>query len=310
MVRFAISRLLMALLTIWLVVTLVFFASRVTGDPAALLIPYDATPEIVQQIRAKLGLDQSLVTQYLRFLGHAVQGDFGVSYRNSEDVLKLIRDRLPASAKLTILSLLIAVATGLPLGVLAAARRNTWIDHVARAVAFLGQSIPSFFLGMLLIQIVASRVSWLPAGGDEGFAAPILPSITLAAFLAAAIIRLLRSSLLDVLQSEFVRMARMKGLPERQVVWKHALKNALLPVLAVTGMYVALSVTVAVVVEVVFAWPGLGRLTYDAIINRDLSVLQAVVIIASAVTILISLLIDWLSALIDPRLRSPIFGAR
>lgn len=304
MIRYVAERLGWAILTLWVVVTLVFFISRAAGDPTALLLPYDATPQIKHQIEHQFGLDRPIWVQYLLFFENSARGDFGVSYRNSLSVAAMIEDTAPRSFLLTGVAMVLSILIGVPVGVMAAVRRNSWIDFLARGFAFLGQALPPFFVAMMLIGGIAANVSWLPVGGDDTWSAPILPALNLTCFIGAAIVRLLRASMIEALQSPYVRMARMKGLPERTVIWKHALKNALIPVLSLTGMYAALSLTIAVVVEVVFAWPGLGLMTYEAILNRDLPVLQAVVILASTVTIGMSFFVDWISALIDPRLRS------
>ena len=305
MLRFFASRALLALLAFWLINSIVFFLARTTGDASTLLIPLDATPEQAQAIRQGLGLDRPLVVQYGQFLGGLVQGDLGVSYRNREPVSTLISQRAGASFRLTLFALVVSIVLGVPAGMLAALKKDRWPDHLVLAVAFIGQAMPSFFLALLLVQYVAANVSWLPSGRDEGWASVILPGLTLAAFLVASVIRLLRGSMIEALQSDYVRMARLKGLSEFSVVARHALKNALLPVLSLTGMHAALSITVAAAIEVVFAWPGLGQMSFDAIVNRDLAVLQGIVVLASAVTIAISLFVDWLSAVIDPRLRLP-----
>lgn len=301
--RFVAGRFLLALLTLLAINTIVFVLARSTGDAAAMLVPMDATPEQVTELRRHLGLDGSLGTQYGRYLVQLLQGDLGISYRSHEPVGALVLQRTVVSLQLSGVALLFALLSGVPLAVLAAVHRGNWPDHIVRAIVFLGQAIPSFFLALLLVQYVAAHVDWLPTGGNEHPAAVLLPALTLGVFLSASITRLLRTSLIETLQSEYVRMARLKGLPEWRVLWHHALKNSLLPVLSLTGMYAALSVTVSVPIEVVFAWPGLGQLSYDAIVGRDLAVLQAVVIVASTLTVLVSLLVDIASVWIDPRLR-------
>lgn len=303
MLRFITSRLLLALFAFWLVNSVVFFLARTTGDASALLVPLDATPEQALRIRQSLGLDRPLLAQYGRFLGDLATGDLGVSYRNREPVATLLAQRAGASFRLSAFALAVSLLIGVPAGMLAAVKLGRWPDHLVQGVAFVGQAMPSFFLALLLVQYVAANVAWLPSGGDAGFASVILPGLTLAAFLFASVARLLRASMIDALQSEYVRMARLKGLSEFAVVARHALKNALVPVLALTGMNAALSITVAVAIEVVFAWPGLGQMSYDAIVNRDLAVLQGIVVLASAVTMAISVFVDWLSAVIDPRLK-------
>lgn len=301
--RFVLARALAALATLWAINTVVFLLARGTGDAAALLMPVDASPEQVLAMRVQLGLDRSLPGQYLHYLAGLLHGDMGASFRTREAVAPLVWGRTLVSLQLSAVGLAFALVTAIPLGVLAAVHRGRAVDHAVRLLAFLGQAAPSFFVGLLLVQYVAAHVSWLPSGGNDGWAGVLLPGLTLGIFLMASITRLLRTSMIEALGSDYVRMARLKGLPERAVVWRHALKNALLPVMALTGMYAALSVTVSVAIEVVFAWPGLGQLSFDAIVNRDLAVLQAVVIVASALTVAASLLVDALSAFVDPRVR-------
>lgn len=301
--RFVASRTLLALFTLFVVNTLVFLLARGTGDAGALLVPLDATPEQAHAIREHLGLNRSLPVQYGHYLWSLLQGDLGFSVRSREPVAPLLFGAAAVSLQLTAAGLFFGLVTGVPMGVAAAVFKDRWIDHWVRGIAFLGQAMPSFFLALLLVQYVAANVAWLPSGGSEDWRGVILPGVTLGVFLMASIARLLRTSMIEALQSEYVRMARLKGLSEVSVIWRHALKNAVLPVMALTGMYAALSLTVAVGIEVVFAWPGLGQLSFDAIVNRDLAVLQGVVILASALTIAASLLVDGLSALIDPRLR-------
>ena len=303
MLRFVVSRALLALFAFWLINSVVFFLARATGDASALLVPLDATPQQAQVIRQNLGLDRPLVAQYGQYMARLAQGDLGTSYRNREPVTEILAQRAGASFRLTFVALLLSLVIGVPAGMLAAVWQGRWVDHLVLAVAFVGQAVPSFFLALLLVQYVAANVSWLPSGRDEGWLSVVLPAITMAAFLLASVIRLLRGSMIEALQTEYVRMARLKGLSEFAVVSRHALKNALLPVLSLTGMHAALSITVAAGIEVVFAWPGLGQLSFDAIVNRDLAVLQGIVVLASAVTMGVSLLVDALSAVIDPRLR-------
>lgn len=304
MLRFLSERLAFAVATLLLVATVVFFLARLTGDATALLTPIDATPEMTAEIQRSLGLDRPLAVQYFRFLIGLLNGDLGVSYASREFVTDLIAQRAPASFFLISLSILMALPFSIPLGLWAGANKGSALDAAIRAFAFLAQAVPSFFVGVLLVRFVAGNIAWLPTGGWDGWTSPILPVLTLALFLSPAVIRLLRSSTIEVMQSDYVRMARLKGLSERRVLWKHVLKNACLPVLALTGLYAALSITIAVVVEVIFAWPGLGHLAYMAIVNRDFAVLQGIVVVATAATVTLSFFVDWLSAVIDPRLRA------
>lgn len=304
MLSFLLSRLGIAVATIFVVVTAVFFLSRLTGDAVTLLVPMDATPETIEQIKISLGLDKPLFVQYFNFIIKTAQGDLGISYASREYVVTLIMERTLPSFYLTGVSIIFSLIISLPLGLWAGVHSGTIIDAVIRGFAFIAQALPSFFLAVLLVRFVAGNVSWMPSGGNEKWSSVILPAFTLAMFLAPAIIRLLRSSMIEVMQSDYIRFARLKGLSETKIIWKHALKNASIPILALTGLYAALSITIAVVVEVIFAWPGLGQLAYSAIVNRDFAVLQGIVIVATITTVSLSFFVDWISAIIDPRLKN------
>ena len=242
----------------------VFILARATGDPLQLILPMSATPEDYAEARHYLGLDRPYVVQYLSFVGKAATGDFGMSLRARRPVSELIRQRLPNSLSLAAFAMTVSLAIAFPLGVLAAVKKGTGLDRTAQVIAVLGQSLPTFWVAIVLVEFVAGRLQWLPAGGNEGFASYILPGFTLGWFVVAGMMRLLRSAMLEVLDSEYVKLARVKGVVEHQVVWRHALRNALIPVVTFAGIYFAILVTTAIVVETVFAWPGLGRLAYGA----------------------------------------------
>jgi peptide/nickel transport system permease protein len=282
---------------------LVFLMSRMTGDPTMLMLPDDATREDMERLRHALGLDRPLPVQYWVFLSNAVQGDFGRSIKGQMPVIDMIKERLPNSIKLAAVALCIAILLAFPLGVVAAVKKDTAVDTVANIVAVLGQSLPQFWVGIVLIQIFAVHLRWLPVAGVGGWAHYVLPAFTLGWFVVAGMMRLLRSSMLDVLGSEFVKLARIKGLPGRTVIWKHALRNALIPVLTFGAIYLAILVTGAILVETVFAWPGIGQLIYQGIVFRDFPVVQAVVLLTAAIVIAVNLLVDITYAYIDPRIR-------
>jgi peptide/nickel transport system permease protein len=241
--------------------------------------------------------------QYWRFLKNALQGDFGRSIKGQVPVLDLIKDRFPNSIKLGLVSLLITVVLAFPLGVIAAVKKGTAVDTLANLIAVLGQSLPQFWVGIVLIQVFAVYLRWLPVAGTGSFWHYILPGFTLGWFLVAGIMRLLRSSMLDVLDSEFVKLARIKGVPGWVVVWKHALKNAIMPVLTFAAIYLAILITGAILVETVFAWPGLGQLIYQGIVYRDFPVIQAVVLLTAVIVVSINLIVDIAYAYLDPRIR-------
>jgi peptide/nickel transport system permease protein len=272
-----------------------------TGNPLDLLLGPGATREDLARLNQILGLDRPLGVQYGIFLRHALQGDLGTSYRSGEAVVALLSQHLWPSTILAVTAIGLTWLVGIPFGIWAAQRRGTPTDALVKLVALLGQSMPSFWLGLLLIEIFAVQLGWLPSGTNQGTLNVVLPAVTLAVFGIAGIARLLRSSLLEVLDSEFVRVARAKGMHETTVIWKHALKNAMFPVVSFAGLYFVNIMTLSMVVEVVFAWPGLGQLTYNAILTRDFPVVQGVVLVAGAIAIAVNFVVDLLYAHLDPR---------
>jgi peptide/nickel transport system permease protein len=303
LIRFVVARLLQSLVALAILSVVVFILARATGDPLQLILPMSATPEDYAEARQYLGLDRPYVEQYLSFVGRAVTGDFGTSLRARRPVSELIRERLPNSLSLAAFAMTISMAIAFPLGVLAAVKKGTGLDRTAQVIAVLGQSLPTFWVSIVLVEFVAGRLQWLPAAGNDGFASYILPGFTLGWFVVAGMMRLLRSAMLEVLDSEYVKLARVKGVVERHVIWRHALKNALIPVVTFAGIYFSILVTTAIVVETVFAWPGLGRLAYEGISSRDFPVIQAVVLTTAAIVAVVNLGVDCLYAAIDPRIR-------
>jgi peptide/nickel transport system permease protein len=295
--------LLQSLVTLALLSVVVFILARATGDPLSMVLPMSATEEDYANARAYLGLDRPYVEQYLSFVGRAVVGDFGTSIRARKPVGELLLERLPNSLKLATFAMAVSVAMAFPLGIRAAVKKGTAVDRTAQIVSILGQSLPTFWLAIVLVEFVAGRWQWLPAGGITGFSSYVLPGFTLGWFVVAGMMRLLRSSMLEVLDSEYVKLARVKGVIEPRVVWLHALKNALIPVVTFAGIYFSILVTTAIVVETVFAWPGLGRLAYEGISGRDFPVIQAVVLVTAAIVAVVNLGVDCLYAVIDPRIR-------
>jgi peptide/nickel transport system permease protein len=267
------------------------------------MLPPYASPEDRAEISHQLGLDRPLPQQYLTFLGNAVQGDFGKSIRSKKPVMDLYLDRLPNTLALALGATIFMIIGAFPLGILSALKRGTYMDWIARLLATLGIAMPMFWLGLVLIQLFAVHAGWLPAGGKGGFSTYILPSITLGFVFVAGISRLLRSSMLEVLDSEYIKMLRVKGLPEWKIIGQHALRNAVIAPLTFLGQYIAIIIGGAVVVEVVFGWPGIGRLAYEAIIFRDFPIIQAVILINGAILIGANLIVDILYAYIDPRIR-------
>ena len=303
MIRFVLSRLLQSLVALAILSVVVFILARATGDPLHLILPMSATEEDYAYARSYLGLDRPYLEQYFSFVGRAVTGDFGMSLRARKPVSELIRERLPNSLRLAVFAMGVSLAIAFPLGILAAVKKGTGLDRAAQVIAVLGQSLPTFWVAIVLVEFVAGRLQWLPAGGIEGFTSYILPGFTLGWFVVAGMMRLLRSAMLEVLDSEYVKLARVKGVVEHRVVWLHALKNALIPVVTFAGIYFAILVTTAIVVETVFAWPGLGRLAYDGITSRDFPVIQAVVLTTAVIVAAVNLCVDCAYAIIDPRIR-------
>ena len=303
MLRFVLFRVLQSLVALTLLSVVVFVLARTTGDPLHMILPMSATEEDYANARRYLGLDRPYVEQYLSFVGKAVTGDLGTSIRARRPVMELIKERLPNSLRLALFAMGVSLAMAFPLGVMAAVKKGSAIDRTAQVISVLGQSLPTFWVAIVLVEFVAGRLQWLPAGGIEGFASYVLPGFTLGWFVVAGIMRLLRSGMLEVLDSEYVKLARLKGVAEHRVVWVHALKNALIPVVTFAGIYFAILVTTAIVVETVFAWPGLGRLAYDGITSRDFPVIQAVVLTTAVIVSAVNLGVDCLYAFIDPRIR-------
>jgi peptide/nickel transport system permease protein len=303
MQRYILKRIFQSVLTLLVLSLIVFVMCRLTGDPVMLMLPDDASYEDVMQVRQALGLDRPLPVQYWLFLSNAVRGDFGRSIKGQVPVLDLIMERLPNSVKLATVSLVITLSLAFPLGVMAAVNKGTSIDTLANMIAVLGQSLPQFWVGIVLIQIFAVQLRWLPVAGTGSLWHYILPGFTLGWFLVAGIMRLLRSSMLDVLDSEFVKLARIKGVSPRGVVWKHALKNAFMPVLTFAAIYLAILITGAILVETVFAWPGIGQLIYQGIVYRDFPVIQAVVLLTAIIVVAVNFMVDITYAYLDPRIR-------
>jgi peptide/nickel transport system permease protein len=292
------------LIALLLMSMIVFALGRVTGDPVALLLNEYATDQDRLELTQQLGLDKPLVTQYGIFLKQALHGDLGVSVSGDRrPALELVLERLPASLQLAAAAFVISIVIGIPLGVLAAVKRGTWIDTGARLAALLGQSVPVFWLGIVLMYFFSVTLGWLPTSGYGEWRHLVLPAVSMGLFTIAAITRLVRVSMIDALSSEYIKLARIKGLSEMIVVWKHALRNSLLPVLTYMGAFFATMITGAVVVETVFAWPGIGRLAFESILNRDFPVMQAVVLTMTLLFMLANLCVDIAYARLDPRIR-------
>ena len=312
MTQYLIRRLIQSIFVIWMVATLVFFLLRlVPGDPLAAMLA-DVDPAAAEQLRAKLGLDQPLYVQYARWLGQLVQGDFGNSiYGSNVPVSQILAEAIPRTLSLASIALVIALSISITAGMISALRKNTWMDYTVTFGAFLGLSMPDFWLGILLIIIFAVNLQWLPAIGykplSDGFwpwfSHLILPAIAVGTPFAAVIARMIRSSMLEVLSADYVKVARAKGLRERWIIWRHAFRNALIPVITVMGIALALLMSGTVIVENVFAIKGLGRVLIQGILNRDYPVVQGAILVVSVLLVFTNLLVDLLYTVIDPRIR-------
>jgi peptide/nickel transport system permease protein len=297
------SRLGQTALVVYLALTAVFFMTRLGGDPVLLFLPTDIQAKDVEEFRQRLGFNDALPVQYARFVGGALRGDFGESLRYRQDALRLVLERLPATLLLAATAVGLTLLVAVPLGVLSAARRNTLIDHAGTVATVLGQAVPGFWLGLMLIYVFSVQLRWLPTGGAGSLAHLVMPSIVLAAFFSARIARLTRSAMLDALGEDYVLTARAKGLGESRVVGKHTLRNSAIPVVTLAGLEIGQLLGGAVVTETIFAWPGLGRLTVQALLNRDFPVVLAAVFVTSVTYTLINLVVDLLYRWLDPRVR-------
>jgi peptide/nickel transport system permease protein len=303
MKQFVTRRLGYSLLSLLLLSLTIFFFVRVTGDPAALLVEPGASEDDIAEIHRKFGLDQPLWVQYGLFMLSLLRGDFGQSFYYQTPVLGLYLDRLPNSLLLALVAMGFSLLVGIPSGILAAVRVGRFWDSAGKLFALLGLSLPSFFVGLVLILVFSVYLGWLPSSGSGGVLHIVMPAFALGWYFAAAHMRLTRSSMLEVLGSEYIKLARIKGLPESLVIAKHAFKNALIPVLTLAGINLVLMINVAVVVETVFAWPGVGRLLYEGISFRDFPVVQGVVIMSGTMIVVVNLLVDLVYGVIDPRIR-------
>ena len=303
MTRYIALRFLQAIISLLVVMTIVFMLSRLSGDPVQLLADISASEEQMEAIRKDLGLDRPLAVQWGTYVRDMFVFDLGESVTSRQPVRELIWQRLPNTLQLGFAAMAISIIIGLPIGIYAAVNRGTRWDGVARLFAVLGQSMPSFWLGVLLILVFAVVLGLLPPGGKESPQSIILPAVSMGYLTTAAIMRLTRSSMLDVLNAEYIKLARIKGLSETKVIWKHALKNSLIPVITFSVVLFTLFLGAAVVTETVFAWPGLGSLILDGVRTRDYPLIQGGVVVFSAIYILANLLVDILYGYLDPRIR-------
>ena len=301
--RYVLARLAQSALVVLLSLTAVFGMVRLGGDPVLLFLPMDIQAKDVNEIRQRMGFNDPLVVQYGRFMTGAVRGDFGESLRYRRDAFGLVLERLPATLLLAGAAMALTLVAAVPLGVVTAVRRDTFVDHVGTLATVLGQATPGFWLGLMLIYLFAVQLRWLPTGGYGTLAQLIMPAVVLAAFYSARVARLTRSAMLEVLGEEYIKTARAKGLAEGRVIAKHTLRNAAIPIVTLAGLEAGQLLGGAVITETIFAWPGLGRLTVQALLNRDFPVVMAAVSFTSVVYTLMNLGVDLAYGWLDPRVR-------
>lgn len=300
--QFLVTKLVRGALTLLLAVTFVFIVLRASGDPAQIMLSDEASPDAIAAFRERWGLDRSVFEQYLTYLGAMLQGDFGNSFRDGRPALEVIAERVPVTLQLGLAALLITLAVGIPAGVMAALKRGTWVDQATMSFTILGHSIPNFFLGILLILLFSMTLRWLPSSGTGSFWHLLMPAITLGTAAAATVARFTRSSMLDVLHQPFMRTAKAKGIPHDRRVLRHAIPNAAIPVVTVVGMRIGGLIGGAVTIETVFAWPGVGMLLVNAVNQRDLAVVQGVVLLIAFTMVAVNLIVDLAYGWFDPRI--------
>ncbi|MDR5760610.1 ABC transporter permease [Caballeronia sp. LZ035] len=303
MLRFLGRRFAQSVATVLLVTVVIFIIVRLIGDPTHLMLPPEATDADRALLRHEMGLDQPVVLQYLHYLGQLVQGHLGSSYRFARPALDVVLGAIGPTLILTAASLALSILVGVPLGVLSAMRPGSFVDQCGKVIAVIGQTAPPFFFALIFIRILSVQWHWFPTGGYGSVSHLMLPALTLGWYSTAGILRLTRSSMTDVLASEYIKLARIKGVPERVIVWRHALRNALLPVITFMSLQFGILMGGAVSVEFVFAWPGIGRLILESISNLDYAVVQAAVTVTALTFTLVNLLVDILYAVLDPRIR-------
>ena len=301
--RFIIRRTLYAIVTLFILSLTIFTVIRLTGDPVTVMAEPGAPTEDLDRIRAEWGLDRPLPVQYLSFLKNIASGDLGKSFNYEMPVSTLYFQRLPNSLELAFAATLISLVIGIPAGLISAVRVNTVWDSAGKVIALFGLAVPGFWLGLVMILIFSVWLGWLPTSGQGGWQHLIMPAVALGWYFAASLLRLTRSSMLEVMGSEYIKLARLKGLPGYVVTVLHAFKNALIPVLTLAGVNLVIMINAAVIIEVIFAWPGIGRLLYEGIFQRDFPLVQGVVMEAGIMIVVINLMIDILYAYIDPRIR-------
>lgn len=321
MQKYLLTRAFYSVITLWLLVTIVFAMVRISGDPVEMRGEIGADPAYVAQLRQDWGLDKPVLVQYANFMANLVRGDFGHSFEKSMPVATIYFERLPNSLKLGFAAFAISIIIGVPLGMISALKVNTWWDSLGKMVALLGLSVPGFFIGLVLIIVFGVNLGWLPVlgKGESAFVGSepttwvtfwfrdwnhlALPAFALGWYFSGAMLRIARSGMLEVLGTDYIKLVRLKGVPETVVVAKHALKNAMIPILTLAGLNLVVMINVAIVIEVIFNWPGVGLLLYDGLTNRDFPMVQGVVLMSGVVIVLLNFTIDVLYGYVDPRVR-------
>ncbi|MFP3917056.1 ABC transporter permease [Lysinibacillus telephonicus] len=303
MIKFLIKRLLEFIPVLLIISFIVFTLVFVAGDPVALLLPEDASQEDIENLREALGLDRPFIVQYGTYLSGLLQGDFGKSFRYNSDALPIVLERLPATIELALSAMVVAIIIAIPMGVWSASKRNSFVDLFATGGSVLGKAMPNFWLGIMLILLFSVTLGWLPVSGRGSWMHLILPAITLGTGIAAEMTRLIRSSMLEILSQDYIRTAKSKGLRKFLVIYKHAFRNSLIPVITITALQTSTLVGGALVTETVFSWPGLGQLLIQAINTRDMAIVQASVFVIAILVILMNLIADLLYRVLDPRIK-------
>lgn len=300
---YVLKRLFQSLLAVIGAATIVFFIIRISGDPARLMLPPEATDEQVEALRESLGFNRPLSAQYIDYIGNLFRGNFGDSLYFKEPALQLVMERLPATIDLAVSAIIIAIMLGLTAGILSAYRRNSWLDHLLSSGVFTLQSLPVFWVGIVLIMIFAVQLKWLPTSGNVGLVSLILPAVTLAAYPIAPIARTMRASLIEVMEQDYMLTSRAQGFSKSQRILRRGLKNAFLPVITVISLEFGVMIAGAVVTETIFSWPGVGSLIIQAVSNRDFPLVQASVLVISLIYILLTFVTDIIYRVIDPRIK-------
>ncbi|WFE76621.1 ABC transporter permease [Roseinatronobacter sp. S2] len=303
MANYILKRLGLAVITVLGVLLLIFVATRMSGDVALLMLPQDASDEQIAAYRAQHGLDRAIPVQFLNFMQGMLTFDFGNSLRYQRPALEVILQRLPATVELALVAFVLALVVGVTLGLIAAYYRGGWADRTIRTSAVLLQSMPNFWIAIMAILLFAVMLRWLPTSGRDGIASLIMPAVTLMLFPLAAIMRMTRSAILETIESDYVKFLRIKGVSEGRILWRHALRNALIPVIALSGLQLGNLMGGTVITETIFNWPGLGSLMIESFISRDYPVIQVGVLLIATFLILLNLAVDLLFCVVDPRIR-------